>query len=92
MLLGGSAFLGYDLILEFMRHHDETNLRPFIIDHLIATSIISTIGGFIATNSIHGAFASFLLFGLTGGIITHWGYKMNGFRPGGAPTAALIYY
>lgn len=55
MAVGASVFLGYDLILEFMRHHDETNLRPMIIDHLTAMSVIGTVGGFYATNTIRGA-------------------------------------
>ena len=54
--LGGSAFLGYDLITEFLRHHDETNLRPKLLDHLLAMSILGTVGGFIASNSVKGAF------------------------------------
>ena len=56
MALGASAFLGYDLIMEFMRHHDETNPRPKIIDHLITMSIIGTAGGLLATNTVRGAF------------------------------------
>ena len=56
MMIGGSVFTGYDLLIEFMRHHDETNLRPMIIDHVIAMSILGTIGGFMAFNSIQGAF------------------------------------
>jgi len=26
--IGGAAFLGYELIIEFMQHHDESNNRP----------------------------------------------------------------
>ena len=55
-LYGGAAFLGYDLITEFLRHHDETNLRPKFLDHLFAMSILGAGAGFMAFNSIRGAF------------------------------------
>ena len=32
-LYGGSLFLGYRLIIEALRHHDHTNMRPMFIDH-----------------------------------------------------------
>lgn len=72
MLYGGSAFLGYDLIREFLVHHDHTNLRPKIIDHLIATSTIGTIAGLVATNTVRGAFQGFLFIGLNAGLISWW--------------------
>ena len=81
MLAGGAAFLGYDLITEFLRHHDETNLRPQILDHLFATSVISTIGGYCAFNTMKGAFTSFLFLGLTGGFMSYY-VMQRGLRPG----------
>ena len=30
---GGAAMLGYHLVIEFLRHHEHTNLRPMFIDH-----------------------------------------------------------
>lgn len=91
MAVGGSTFLGYDLIIEFMRHHDETNLRPMFIDHLIAMSVIGTVGGFIATNSLRGAFQGFLFVGLNLGFLTYWAMKVA-MQPGGAIKPANIYY
>jgi Kef-type K+ transport system membrane component KefB len=35
-MYGGSLFLGYQLVFELLRHHDETNQRPMFIDHTIA--------------------------------------------------------
>ena len=61
MFAGGMAFLGYDLIMEFLRHHDEPNLRPLLVDHLVAFSAIGTIGGFCAGNTMVAAFQGFLL-------------------------------
>jgi len=72
MMTGGSIFLSYDILMEFMRHHDETNLRPKLVDHLIAMSIIGTFGGWIATNSIRGAFQGFLFIGLNFGFLSYW--------------------
>ena len=63
MAIGGSVFLGYDLIMEYIHAH-ETNIRPRILDHLAATSIIGTIGGAYATNTIRGAFQGFLFVGI----------------------------
>ena len=83
MAVGGSVFLGYDLITEFMRHHDETNLRPYILDHLTAMCVIGTIGGAYFTNSIRGAAQGFLVFGIQFGLLTHWMYEV-GIKPGSA--------
>jgi len=55
-MIGGATFLSYDLITEFLRHHDENNLRPKIFDHLFAMSLISIGLGFMFTNSLRGAF------------------------------------
>ena len=93
MAIGASVFVGYDLILEFMRHHDETNLRPKIIDHLTAMSVIGTVGGFYATNTIRGAAQGFLFFGINFGFLSWWYMQMGGFRPGGrmARPASFFY-
>lgn len=91
MLLGGSLFLGYDLIIDFLRHHDETNPRPMIFDHLLAMSTLGTVGGFIATNSLQGAFAGFLFFGINVGLLTYWGMTM-GNKPLSGPAPMLTYY
>lgn len=42
--VGGSAFLGYQLVFEFLRHHDETNLRPMYIDHMVAMALLGAVG------------------------------------------------
>ena len=61
MLAGGAFFLGYDLIVEFLfRHHDEGNLRPKIVDHVITMSILGTIGGLMAWNTLRGGFVGFV--------------------------------
>lgn len=43
MLIGGSVTLSYQLIFDFLRHHEETNNdRPIYFDHLAACTIISS--------------------------------------------------
>lgn len=32
-MMGGSLFLSYQLIHDFLRHHDEANGRPRFFDH-----------------------------------------------------------
>ena len=56
MMLGGSVFLAYDFITEFLRHHDENNLRPKVMDHMFAMSLIGTLGAFSIINTPMGAF------------------------------------
>lgn len=62
MLIGGSTTLSYQLIFDYLRHHEETNNdRPLFFDHWKACTII-------------GAFAMGIYFGLprywfTGGFV-----------------------
>jgi hypothetical protein len=72
MMVGGSIFLSYDLIREFLVHHDENNLRPKVIDHLIAMSLIGTVGGLMTLNTIRGAFQGFVFFGINFGLLSWW--------------------
>ena len=82
MAVGGSVFLGYDILMEYIRGH-ETATHPRILDHLAATCIIGTIGGAYATNSIRGAAQGFLFVGLNLGLLSHWLMEM-GIKPGAA--------
>ena len=77
MLYVGSAFLSYDLITEMLRHHDENNLRPQIVDHTFALMIIGTIGGLMATNTLNGALVGWMVstFALSPSL---WWMKCNG--------------
>ncbi len=47
MLGGGSITLSYQLIFDYLRHHEESNNdRPLFFDHAIAcTAICSVMGG-----------------------------------------------
>ena len=43
MLIGGSLALSYQLIFDFLRHHEETNNdRPLYFDHMTACTLISS--------------------------------------------------
>lgn len=40
-LIGGSIALSYTLIIDFLRHHEETNNdRPYYFDHMFALTVI----------------------------------------------------
>jgi hypothetical protein len=44
-MIGGSVALSYQLIFDYLRHHEESNNdRPLYFDHLKATTIITTVG------------------------------------------------
>ena len=91
MAVGGSFFLGYDLIMEGLRHHDHNNMRPHFIDHLFTMSVLGSIGGFMATNTLKGAAQGFLFVGLNIGFLSYWAMKMS-MQPGSAIMPANIYY
>ena len=84
---GGSLFLGYHLIIEFLRHHEHTNLRPMIIDHQIAMGIIGTVSGMFIGGSLNHMFAGFLLSFFTIGPMLYW-LKARGMMPGSANVPA----
>ena len=65
-LLGGGIALTYQLIWDFLRHHEESNNdRPLYFDHLIATTLIFTVGagvyGGLPRHIATGALVSILL-------------------------------
>lgn len=67
MLIGGSVALSYQLILDFLRHHEETNNdRPIFFDHWKACTIIGAFtGGFLGAMPRYwftGAFVGGFLF------------------------------
>lgn len=56
MLVGGSLTLSYRLIIDFLRHHEESNNdRPMLFDHTFALSLISA-----------------TVFGMYGGMPRYW--------------------
>ena len=91
MIYGGAFFLGYDLIIEYVfRHHDENNLRPKLVEHLFAMTLLGTIGGLCAVNTLNGAFVG----GVSGVWLGFWsGWMMSmGNRPGASIAPPHIYY
>ena len=91
-LMGGSIFLGYNLILEFLRHHDETNLRPKFIDHVFATTII---GGLTGAAMFGGSTRHIVTGMLVGGFTIGWPLwwcKQQGMRPGAHAAPAGVFY
>jgi hypothetical protein len=62
MLIGGSLTLSYQLIFDYLRHHEETNNdRPLYFDHMFACSLI---GAFAM-----GLYGGFPRFWFTGGFV-----------------------
>ena len=67
MIVGGAFFLGYDLIIEFLfRHHDENNLRPKHVEHVVAMGILGTISGLCGLNTLKGGFQGLVVGTLLG--------------------------
>jgi hypothetical protein len=59
ILIGGSVFLGYQLVMDFLHHHDEGNRdRPLFFDHVIAMATIGTIGAGFYGGTLIGALVS----------------------------------
>lgn len=76
ILIGGCITLSYQLIFDFLRHHEETNNdRPLYFDHLIATTLIgSATTGFTLGHPKYfflGGFFSFMIVAP----ISWWLYK-----------------
>lgn len=62
MLIGGSITLSYQLIFDYLRHHEEANNdRPLLIDHTIACTLIGA-----TTAGLYGGFPRFWF---TGGFV-----------------------
>lgn len=70
---GGSAMLTYHLVIEYLRHHEHTNLRPMFIDHSIAMMVLGLGFGAVALGGspmhlFQGATFSTLMLGP----VTYW--------------------
>jgi hypothetical protein len=91
-MAGGSLFLGYTLILEFLRHHDETNMRPKFIDHEIAMAIIGAGAAMgMGSGCPWAIFTGAIFSTLTAGPAIWW-LQMQGNRPGQMNRPANIFY
>jgi len=91
-LFGGSIALGYHLVFEFLRHHDETNLRPMFIDHTIAMTLI---GAFAAAALVSGSPKHMITGAIFSGLTISpvlWWLKIMGNKPGQMNTPANIFY
>lgn len=82
----------YHLVHYWLRHHDETNLRPAIVDHTIAMSVIGIgCGGFILGGSPVAMFQGFLFSFFLASPITYW-LKLQGMKPGSMNKQPSVYY
>lgn len=72
-MFGGSVVLGYRLIREWLVHHDHTNLRPKIIDHQIAITLVGATAFMLANNGGIRTFRNGAVFSFfTLGPMTYW--------------------
>jgi hypothetical protein len=72
---GASVMLGYNFILEFMRYHHETNNdRPLVIDHFVATTVITTFAGFLISGTPRALMQGFVLGTLLIAPMSWWAY------------------
>lgn len=91
MLIGGSLTLSYQLIFDYLRHHEESNNdRPLYFDHVKALTII---GAF--SLGMYGAMPRFWFTGgFLGGMViapmSWWLYKHG--RINGANRHSNIFY
>ena len=53
-LMGGAVVMGYQIIIDYMRHHEEANPRPAYMDHTFSTTVVTTAAAaFYVTRPIH---------------------------------------
>lgn len=59
-MMGAGAFVFYQAFIDFLRHHDEANSRPMVLDHTAALTIMSMgYAATIATNPLYIPLAGF---------------------------------
>mgnify|MGYP006889525018 CR=1 FL=1 len=91
-LFGGSVVLSYNLVFEFLRHHDEVNLRPMIFDHQLAVTLVGSLASAAIMGGSPKHFATGAIFSFfTIGPILYW-MKLQGMRPGAHNRTPGIYY
>lgn len=92
MMWGGGAAVGYGLLRELMRHHQDHIRRPKIIDHMIASCTIGTFVGVMNSGNmpLQTAMLYGFLVGGTLGLVYWWGSFVG--MPGSHLRHAHIYY
>jgi hypothetical protein len=84
--------LGYHLVLYFLRHHDETNLRPKFLDHTLAMTLVGAVGAAVAFGgSPKHIGTGALFFAATLAPMTYW-LSMQGMKPGSMYRHPKIFY
>jgi hypothetical protein len=74
-MVGGTITLTYQLVFDFMRHHEETNSdRPLFFDHMLACSILGTGIGAFAGAMPRFWFTGFFVGGFIVAPMTWWMY------------------
>ncbi len=72
---GGSLALSYQLIVDFLNHHETNKDRPKVIDHFVATTILGTVIGTIMGGRPRYTFVGFLVSATLFAPMSWWVYK-----------------
>lgn len=52
-LMGGAIVMGYNAVIDYMRHHEEADPRPVYVDHTVALTLTaSVVSAFYATRPL----------------------------------------
>ena len=87
--IGAATFMTYSLTFEFLRHHDEANSRPLIMDHTLAVTMLGMAGAATKlTNPFHIPLAGFFSAALVAPI--SWFFYTRAIRFG-APNSNIFY-
>lgn len=58
--IGAGIVTGYTMITDYLRYHDEANARPRYFDHMIATTLLTSVaGGFAFRHPWYILFSAF---------------------------------
>lgn len=71
---GGAVTLSYQLVFDYLRHHDEANARPIFFDHLYATTAIGTGIGLLKCNTPAQVFCATFFSGVIVAPVAWWFY------------------
>ena len=92
MMYGGAAAAGYTILFDILRHHDDTNLRPKLVDHTIALTLIGMAAGALTGKGGPKRMISFGIYSAFMLAPTTWWLKLQGLRPGDSKKPLNIFY
>ena len=89
-LMGGAIVMGYNAIIDYMRHHEEADPRPMYVDHAVATTLTASVASaFYATRPLTVFYTGLFSFILVSPF--SWWFMKNGVD-GGSLRAPNVFY